>query len=122
MMKSLNNFSAEYLFEKVNRKRVFSILMRKIYKISHNELRNFDFFIHDYLRIEIRQEFNKHNKITSIEQIKEKFFEGEKILEDLENIIKKDYKNVVFREKRFINIPMAQSNYLVKFEIFIFII
>ncbi len=113
-MNSLNNLSAEFLFEKVNRKRLFAILLRKIYKISHDELRSFDYFIHDYLRIEIRQEFNKQKKITSIEQIREKFSEGEKILEDLENIIKKDDRDDVFREKRFINIPIAQCNYLVK--------
>ena len=119
-MNSLNFLSAEYLFQRVNRKKLFSILMRKIIKISHFELRQLDFLVDDYLRSELRREFNKQKNITSLEHIKEKFLEGEKILEDLENIIKID--DSVRKEKRFINNPIAGCNYLVIIKFYIFII
>lgn len=120
-MINFENFkNLQNLFHGINRRKLFMHLIKRIIKISNKDIKSFDILVHDFLISELRREFLKHKSILNLEEIKEKFYQAEKILEDLENMIErnnpKNLHNFSASEKletKLKNVSITQCNYLV---------
>ena len=108
------------LFDAINRRKLFMHLMKRIIKISNKDIKSFDILVHDFLISELRRNFSKHKSILNLEEIKEKFYQTEKILEDLENMIESKNPKILqnlspseISETKLKNLSITQCNYLV---------
>jgi hypothetical protein len=108
------------LFDAINRRKLFMHLMKRIIKISNKDIKSFDILVHDFLISELRRNFSKHKSILNLEEIKENFYQTEKILEDLENMIESKNPKILqnlspskMSERKLKNLSITQCNYLV---------
>lgn len=120
-MINIENFkNLQNLFDRINRRKLFMQLIKRIVKISYKDIKSFDILVHDFLISELRREFSKHKYILNLDEIKEKFYQAGKILEDMENMIERNNPKILQNlspldkcQTKLKNMNITQCNYLV---------